>query len=157
MKRLLLAVLALSTLLVGTLRAHDHDEFRGPPRDHDRIGRISGVVRDCDQRATDFRHALDHALDHSRLNGSRMEDRLNAEARELDHAISRLRESWNREHDVGRSRMHVAQAIEAGRHINRALEHHALRGRIQREWDDLRSELNLLAEVFGEPQIMWDR
>lgn len=86
-----------------------------------------------------------------------MEDRLNEEAKRLDHAVSRLRESWNREHDVGRSRMHVAQAIDAGRSINRALEHHAVHGRIQGEWDALRSELNLLAEVFGEPQIDWGR
>ena len=164
MRKLLVFAITITTLLASPLLAQDRhrdgDRDRGSDRRDDRremSNRISAVVRDCDQRATDFRQALARALDRSRLNGTRREDRLNEEARGLDKAISRLRESWNREHDVERSRRHVAEAIEAGRKINWALEKHAVHGRVQGEWAALRTELNMLAEVFRQPQIRWER
>jgi hypothetical protein len=158
MKRLFVFAITLTALLVVPLQAQDRrDERRDRHSDRDGMARISNVVRDCDQRAAEFRHALDRALDHSRLNGTRAEDRLNEEAKRIDHAVSRLRESWNHDRDVERSRQNVRDAIEAGRAINWALEKHAVRGHVQREWDGLRAELNLLAEVFHEPKIHWER
>ena len=157
MKRPLVFAIALSTLFAGPLRAQYRHDGDDRPNRHEASARIAEVVRDCDQRATDFRHALDRALDRSRLNGTRAEDRLNEEAKRLDHAVGRLRESWNHDRDVGRSRQNVREAIEAGRAINWALERHAVRGHVQREWDQLRAELNLLAEVFHEPKIHWER
>jgi len=130
------------------------------PRHRDRgewIGQISAVVRDCDQRATEFRLALARALNQSRLDGTRAEDRLNEQAKRLDVAISRLRESWNREREPERSREHVREAVAASREINWALETHQVRGRVQHEWDVLRGEVNRLAGIFDEPQIRWER
>jgi len=159
MKKLLLFTVAMATLLAGSLRAeHDHGDFerdRHPDR-REWIGRISGVVRDCDQRATEFRTALARALNHSRLDGTREENHLNEAARRLDHAIDRLRETWNRDRDPERSRRHVREAIEASRSINWALETHQVHGRVQGEWEVLRGELNRLAEVFNEPRIHWE-
>jgi hypothetical protein len=160
MKKLVLFAVAMTTLLAGALRAdyrHDDSERDRHPDRREWIGHISDVVRDCDQRTTEFRGALARALDHSRLDGTRQEDHLNDAARRLDHAISRLRESWNRERDPERSRMHVREAIEASRSINWALETHQVHGRVQREWEVLRGELNRLAEVFHEPRIHWER
>jgi hypothetical protein len=136
-------------------RAQD-DRPQHPDR-REWIGQISGVVRDCDQRATEFRSALARALDRSRLDGTRSEDRLNEHAKRLDVAISRLRESWNREREPEKSREHVREAVAAAREINWAIQTHQLRGRIQHEWDVLRAELNRLAEAFHEPQIRWER
>jgi hypothetical protein len=159
MKKLFLVSVAMTTLFCGALRGErehgEYDRDRHPDR-REWIGQISNVVRDCDQRATEFRGALARALDHSRLDGTRQEEHLNEAARRLDHAISRLRESWNRERDPERSRMHVREAIEASRSINWALETHQVHGRVQREWDVLRGELNRLAEVFREPRIHWE-
>ena len=155
MNKLHLLAAAIVTLVTGCLSV----KAEGPrhPNRAEWIGRISGVVRDCDQRAGEFRIALARAMDRSRLAGTDKADRLNADAQALDHAIGRLRESWNRDRDPERSRMHVRAAVDAARQINWTLEHHRLRGQIQREWDVLRSELNLLAEIFDEPHIRWER
>jgi uncharacterized membrane protein YccC len=155
MKKLLFFAIAMTTLLAGSLSARD-DRRRHPDR-REWIGHISSVVRDCDQRATEFKSALARALDRSQLVGTRREDRLNEDAEKLDRAISRLRESWNRNRDPERSRRHVGEAIDVAREINWALEHHRLRGHIQREWNILRSELDRLAEAFDEPRISWER
>jgi len=155
MKKLLFFAVAMATLLAGSLRAQD-DRPRHPDR-REWIGRISGIVRDCDQRATEFRVALARALDRSRLDGTRREDRLNEEARRLDAAISRLRESWNHDRDPERSRRHVREAIDSAREINWAIEKHVVHGQVQHEWDVLRAELSRLAEIFDEPRIRWER
>jgi len=133
------------------------DDRRLPPDRREWLSQIAAVIRDCDQRATEFRSVLAHALDRSRLDGTRAEDRLNEQARRLDAAISRLRESWNRERDPERSREHVREAIAAAREINWAVETDQVRGRVQHEWDVLREELNRLAETFREPPIHWER
>jgi hypothetical protein len=155
MKKLLFFAIAIPTLLAGSLRAQD-DRPRHPDR-RQWMGQISVIVRDCDLRATEFRSALARALDRSRLDGTRAEDRLNEHAKRLDVAIHRLRESWNREHDPERSREHVREAVAAAREINWAIETDQVRGRVQHEWDRLRAELSLLAGAFDEPQIRWDR
>jgi uncharacterized membrane protein YccC len=155
MKKLLFFAIAMTTLLAGSLRAQDDHRRHRDRREW--VGQISAVVRDCDQRATEFRSALARALDRSRLDGTRREDRLNEDAKRLDVAISRLRESWNRDRDPERSRRHMREAIDAAREINWAMETHQVRGKVQHEWDVLRSELNRLAEAFDEPRIRWER
>ena len=155
MKKLLFCAIAMATMLAGALRAQGDR-----PQHRDRrewIGKISAIVRDCDERATEFRSALARALDKSRLDGTREEDRLNQHAKRLDVAISRLRESWNREREPEKSREHVREAVAAAREINWAIETHRVRGKVQHEWDVLRAELNRLAEAFDEPKIRWER
>jgi hypothetical protein len=145
-------------LLTGSIRAQPHDDMRFHHRDRGEwIGRISGIVADCERRTDEFKVALARTLNHSRLDGSRREDQLNADAARLERAMNRLRESWNRHRDPDRSRKNVREAIGAARDINRTMLHHQLRGRIQGEWDVLRGELNRLAEVFDEPKIVWER
>ena len=155
MKKLLFFAFAIPTLLAGSLRAQD-DRPRHPDR-REWMGQIAVIVRDCDLRATEFRSALARTLDRSRLDGTRAEDQLNEQARRLDVAIHRLRESWNREHDPERSREQVREAVAAARELNWAIETDQVRGRVQHEWDVLRAELNRLAGTFHEPQIRWER
>jgi len=154
MKILWFSAIALLTALAGSLRAQDERPHHPDRREW--LGQIAAVVRDCDQRAAVFRDALGRALERSRLDGTLREDRLNDDARRLDEAVSRLRESWNRDRDPERSRQHVRAAIEAAREINWVLEKHVVRGKVQHEWDGLRAELNRLAEIFDEPHIRWE-
>ncbi len=148
-----LLVLAIAATLL--LPSSTHAQYR---RDRDDRGpRISTVIDDCEQRTDDFKRALARALDRSVLDGSRREDELNADARQLARALDRLRESWNEDHDRERSRRNVRVAISAGRDINRTMMRHGLRGRVQDEWDALKAELNHLADVFEEPAIRWER
>ena len=156
MKKLLLLALATALLVPATLLAQRHDRRDRDDRDdHGRTGRISGVIVDLDRRATEFRGALARALDHSRMDGTRREDRLNDDAKKLDRAVSRLRDSWNSDHDVQRSKRNVSAAIDAARSINSAMERHAVHGHVQGEWDALKHELNRVAEAFDEPRIRW--
>jgi len=154
MKKVVMLVVMPAVML---LPLSTQAQYRDRRHDDEWGGRISSVITDCDHRTDDFKQALARALDRSRLEGSRREDELNADARQLARALDRLRDSWNHDHDRERSRRHVRSAISAGRDINRTMVRHELRGRVQGEWDALKTELNHLAEVFEEPTIRWER
>ncbi len=156
----LLAAAAVLVPVVACAQYHYRDRYdrhHGRYRDDERIGRLSGVIADCERRTDDFQRALRRALERSRLDDTRREDELNDSAHRLSRSMDRLRDSWNEDHDPERSRRNVRDAIVAGRDINRTLSRHVLRGHIQREWDDLRRELDRLADAFGEPEIRWER
>lgn len=126
----------------------------GPPGP-ERIGRIGRVIADCEDRTNDFRRELRVALDRSSLNNTRREDELNRDAGRLERAMNRVRESWNREHDVYRTRRNVSEAIAAGQDINRTMIRRRLGPGVERQWEIVRSELNRMAEAFDLPRIRW--
>jgi len=152
MKKYVWTSIAVALLLPGVLAAQPQRGY--PPRDG-RTANISRVVADCEERTNQFRVSLRAALDRSALNGTRREDQLNVDAERLEHAMNRVREAWNREHDPPRTRDFVNEAISAGRDINRTMVARRLNPNVQRQWDAVRSELNRLAEAFELPRMRW--
>jgi hypothetical protein len=150
MKKYVWTSMAVVLLLPGVLAAQ-----RSYPRRDDRTGNISRVVADCEERTNQFRVSLRAALDRSALDGTRREDQLNVDAERLERAMNRVREAWNREHDPGRTRHFVSDAIAAGQDINRTMVRRRLNPDVQRQWDAVRGELNRLAEAFELPRIRW--
>ena len=159
MKKIPMLVIAAATLLAPVALRAQHDSWdHGRERDRhhdDRAGRIAGVIADLERRTDEFQVALRHALDRSALDGTRREDQLNRDAAKLAHAMDRLRDAWNADRDYERSRRLVGAAISAGQDINRSMQRHRLREHVQREWENVRAELNRLAEVFQQPTIHW--
>ena len=149
--RLLAAAAALFLPACVTAQPYDRDHHRqGRWRDRDeRLARVDAIVRDCENRTDDFKSALARALDHSRLDGSYREHRLNSDARRMERAMNEVREAWNRDRDVDRARAYVRRAISAGRDVDRALPRFYLRRHVESEWRVLRAELNRLADIFG--------
>ena len=156
----ILAALVLPLGLNAQGNRGDRDRHESGGRDDrrdqdERRGRVAGIIADCEQRTNEFNAVLKRSLDRSALDGTRREDRLNREAAKLEHAMNRLRDSWNEDKDFERSRRNLRAALSAGQDIHRALSRHQVRGHVQREWDVLREQLNRLAEVFKEPKIRW--
>ena len=140
-------------LLPGILPAQPRQG--GRPPGPERMGNISRVIADCEDRTNDFKRSLRVALDRSSFNNSRREDELNRDASRLERALNRVRESWNLEHNPSRTRRSVGEAITAGRDINRTMVRRRLNPDVQRQWDIVRGELNHLADVFELPSIRW--
>lgn len=137
-------------------RRHDRRDDRRDDRG-DRRERISAIISDLEQQSNDFKKSLNRALDRSRLDGTRREDQLNKNARKMEKALNYLRDSWNEDHDMQRSKNNAALAINAAGNIDRTLSRHALRGHVQREWEVLRDGLDRLAEIFDLSRVEWQR
>jgi hypothetical protein len=142
--------MAVALLLPGVLPAQ-----RGYPPRGGRGPDISRVVADCEERSNQFRVSLRAALDRSGFNGTQREDQLNVDAQRMERSMNRVREAWNREHDPGRTRQFVSDAIAAGQDINRTMVRRRLNPDVQRQWEAVRMELNRLAEAFELPRIRW--
>jgi hypothetical protein len=153
MKKLFVLATAAALFAPALVQAQHH-HWRNR---EERLARIDALVRDCENRSDTFKASLARALDHSRLDGSYREHRLNADARRLEQAMNVVREAWNRDRDVDRAKRHVRDAIYAGRDIERAMPRFYLRSYIESDWHMLRAELNRLAEIFDVAGISIER
>jgi hypothetical protein len=145
-------------LLAGTASAQ-----YGPGRGRDysspsgrRGGDIARVVRDLDERTSVFERSFRHALERSDYRGSYRQDELVRHANALDQSVSRVRESWNRGHNVEKTRHFVDEAIHASRSINSVMNRNRFYPGLQEQWSAVRGELNRLAEAFGLPRLRWE-
>ena len=118
--------------------------------------RIARVVADCDARASEFQRDFRHALAHSGYRGTLRQADLDRHADALSHSMDRVREAWNREHDPGRTRHFVEDAISVSREINRVMNNNRFNPELHREWSAVREEMNHLAEAFELPRLRWD-
>ena len=147
MRRHLPFILVLILLLPVVGKA----QTRGRNSRDDRSERIARVIGDCEQRTNEFLKAVESAWGRERHNN----DVLDRNAAKLERALNRVRDSWNRDHNYGRTRGNIGAAINAGRDVNRTLSHHRLNQRVSREWGAIKTELDNLAEVFEQPRIRW--
>jgi hypothetical protein len=147
MRKYLPLILVLALLLPVVGKA----QVRGRNNRDDRSERIAQVIRDCEQRTNEFLKAVGSAWGRDRHNN----DMLDRNATRLERALNRVRDSWNRDHDYARTRGNIGAALSAGRDVNRTLSSHRLNQRVSREWGAIRTELDNLANVFGQPRIRW--
>jgi len=147
MRRYLQFIVVLALLLPVAAKA----QSRGRNGRDDRSERIARVIGDCEQRTNEFLKAVESAWGRERHNN----DQLDRDAARLEQALNRVRDSWNRNHDYGRTRGNIGAAITAGRNVNRTLSHHRLGPRVTQEWGAIKTELDNLAEVFEQPRIRW--
>lgn len=116
----------------------------------DRLDReeIRRLVRELDRQSDDFKRQFERALDHSRLDGTSWEHRLNQQVKELDRAIDRLKHGLEHHRDVWDIREEVRDVVEQGSDVNRIMIRLELHRHVEREWRALRDGINLLARQY---------
>ena len=143
-------------------RQRDDDYGRGRRRDRDddrygRNGRVSDyerrqlrdLARRIDDRSRDLQRDVDHLLDNSRINGTNREDRINNEARDLRQAASRFRNVAGDNDRLDRSRDEARELLQSASQFSRMLNRVRLDGRTSGDWNQLRSDLRAVANIYG--------
>ena len=135
------------------------DDWRRNRRDDDygRGGRVSDwerrqlreLSRRIDDRSRDLQRDVDHLLDNSRYNGSNREDRINNEARDLRQAASRFRSVAGDNDRLDRSRDEARQLLNEAARFSRMLNRIRLDGRTANDWNQLRSDLRVVANIYN--------
>ncbi|HJQ33682.1 MAG TPA: hypothetical protein VJ866_15975 [Pyrinomonadaceae bacterium] len=129
-------------------------------RDDDRYGRngrlsdydrrqLRDLARRIDDRSRDLQRDIDRALDHSRVNGTNREDRINDEARDFRNAASRFRGVAGDSNDLYRSRDEARNLLDQASQLNRVLSRVRNDGRTQSDWNQLRSDLRRVADIYN--------
>jgi hypothetical protein len=138
----------------------DRDYGRGNRRDDGRGGRggrisdnerrqLRDVARRISDRSRDLQRDVDRVLDDSRYNGSRREDNINQEARELRSAADRFRNVAGDSSDLYRSSDEARQLLEQASRVGRILDRVRLDGRTGGDWNQLRSDLRYVADIYN--------
>ena len=142
-------------------RRRDDDDWRRNRRDDDgrygRGGRMSDyerrqlrdLARRIDDRSRDLQRDVDRLLDHSRINGSNREDRINNEAQDLRNSASRFRGVAGDGDRLDRSRDEARDLLEQASRFSRMLNRLRLDGRTSNDWNQIRSDLRTVANIFN--------
>lgn len=141
-------------------RDDDYGRNRRDRRDDDRYGRngrmsdyerrqLRDLARRIDDRSRDLQRDIDRILDHSRINGTNREDRINDEARDFRNAASRFRNVAGDNDELYRSRDEASRLLQQASQLSRALGRNRLDSRTVNGWNQLRSDLRTVANIYN--------
>ena len=142
-------------------RDRDDDWRRNRRRDDDdrygRNGRMSDyerrqlrdLARRIDDRSRDLQRDIDRLLDNSRYNGTNREDRINDEARDLHNAAQRFRNVAGDSDRLQGSRDEASRLLQQASQMSRMLGRARLDSRTASDWNQLRSDLRGVANIYG--------
>ena len=131
---------------------NDDDYYRNNQRNgnYDRRGLESTINRVKDN-SKDFRRILDRALDHSRYNDRRSEDRILDVAENFERAADRLEDNYHDGRNWNRSADEARELLQIGRQLDNFVYS---RGRqldfgVQNQWSQISSDLRRLADAYN--------
>ena len=118
----------------------------GYGRNDDRYLRDS--IRRLDRLSRDFDRDLDRELDHSRENGTRHEDHLNADAKKFRRAVIDLKNAFN-ERNLDSSADEAHRLLDAASHLEDMASHHFDNNRLIGQWSEITQELGVISDAYG--------
>ncbi len=105
-------------------------------------------IRRLDRLSQSFERDLDRELDHSRENGSRHEDHLNADAKKFRRAVIDLKNAFN-ERNLDSSADEAHRLLDAASHLEDMAEHHFDNDRLISQWSEITQELSVISDAYG--------
>ena len=143
----LLSLPAAASAQGGRYPQDRYPDDRGYGRYDDRGLRDS--VHRLDRLAKDFEHDIDRALDHSRVNGSRREDRINDQAHQFRSAVGDLKSRIGNGRDLSRSSNEARRVLQEGQQLDRIARPGWFDSRLSSEWSQIQQELRYISNVYG--------
>ncbi len=141
-------VIALAAVcLLTTVSLHGAAQQR-PSRLDDR--QLTDLLSRIQTRTDTFRGSLEQAINHHQINGSQEEDRINRSVKDFEQASDRLRDRVN---DRRSSTADVDEVLERASIVDSFMTRNQLEMAAQRDWQDLRRELDGLARAYG---VTWN-
>jgi hypothetical protein len=108
---------------------------------------LKDSIQRLDRVAKDFERDLDRALDHSRVNGTIREDRMNAQGHEFRRAVSNLKSAFGNGRDLNRSRDEAQRVLQEAQQFNRLGRN--VDNRVASEWSQIQQELRTISDAYG--------
>jgi hypothetical protein len=110
---------------------------------------VRDSIHRLDRLAKDFERDLDRALDHSRVDGTQREDRINAQGHDFRRAVGRLKSAYGNGRDLNRSRDEAQRVLQEARQFDRIGRSRAMDNRVASEWSQIQRELSIISDAYG--------
>jgi uncharacterized membrane protein YdfJ with MMPL/SSD domain len=115
------------------------------------VSDVGSIVDRLQKKTGDFKEEFDKAVEHSMIDGTRLEANAKHRADDLHDAAKRLGDVFHDKRDKNNPavRDQADKTIAAASELNRIMIEHRFTDKLQRDWDMLRSDLNALAQVYA--------
>jgi len=148
------AILALSLPVAAAAQWGRYPDNRYPDNRYpDNRGYDDRYLRDSvhrlDRLAKDFERDMDRALDHSRVNGSQREDRINEETHQFRNAVGDLKSRVGNGRDLNRSADEARRVLQQAQQVDRIARPRWFDGRLASEWSQIQRELRTISDAYG--------
>ena len=100
-----------------------------------------------DRLAKDFERNVDRALDRSRVDGSRREDRINDQVHQFRDAVGDFKSRVGNGRDLNRSANEAQRVLREAQDVDRLARR--LDGRTSSQWSQIQQELRYISNVYG--------
>jgi len=107
---------------------------------------LKDLLARMDKQAESFRSSLKSALNHSQIDHTKTEDRINDFVKGFEEATERLKHKFSDEHSASSE---VEEVLRRAERINSFMLRHELSPKAESDWAALRSSLDSLAEAYG--------
>src|SRR5258708_1832401 len=149
MKIMRITVVAAMVLLIGlagNIRAQE--PYRLSERE------MKDLLSRIDKQSEIFRGSLKRAMNHSRLDETKAEDRINDFVKGFTEATERLKHRYS---DKRTASADVEEVLNRAARIDEFMTRHQLSPRAESDWAALRTNLDSLAEAYGATWSWTDR
>lgn len=111
---------------------------------------VRDVVQRLAKRTGEFKEEFNKAVEHSMIDGTKLEDRAKRRADDLHDSAKKLNDVFGDKKDKNNPavREQVDKTLAAGADVNRVMQEHRFTDRVQHNWELLRTDLNALAAVY---------
>jgi hypothetical protein len=147
---------ALIALALPALAAAQGGYYGGDRRDNRRNDNnrynqryLRDSIKRVKDRSDDFEQQIDRALDRSRYDDSRREDRINDVAKDFHRAANVLEDRFDNGRNLNRSSNEARRVLQLGAQIDRFMARNRLGGRAESEWSRIRQDLQVIANAYG--------
>lgn len=114
---------------------------------------VDRIIKRVETRSDEFKDAVDKALDRSRLDGTRKEDNINEQVKELEKALDNLRSDFDRTDTWRETHNEVRAVLNQADEVGRIVKRNQFPAHVERGWIALRTDLNTLAGIYNLPRL----
>lgn len=114
---------------------------------------VEQLLERIEERNDAFTKRFDEALDDSRLDTTRVEERYTDRSRDLENATDELRREFDHNDSRGETTENVRKVLNIATEINRIMNSRNFGRQTELTWTTLRAEINALARIYGLPLV----
>src|ERR1051326_878213 len=144
MRKAALYALTIATLFLAAASQVQAQVIGQPYRLSDK--EIERMLKQVENQTKTFRKSLDRSLDHSRVNGTRREDDINAFVKAFEEQTKHLHDRFNGHRSVAAD---VQAVLDRAAAIDGFMARQRLGGRAEQDWLALRGNLDELAQAYN--------
>jgi hypothetical protein len=136
-----LALIGVLAGLTGIARAQSYQRAY---RLNDK--QVETIIHSIENGAKSFRSSLDNALDQSRLDGTILEDNINARVKDFEGATKQLHDHFDSRQSAAGD---VQNVLDRASRIDEFMRSNRLDSRAQNDWSKMKNDLDRLANAYG--------